>query len=220
MAAAKDLLSVDFTLIHPLTCQIVGGTQSGKTQLAVEIIRKRKEIISTPIDKVIYVNINPDFKVTDLMATDPNVIVVPDIFEAEPLITNPCLLILNDYLNIIETDVRSRQLVQKIFTELSHHCGCSVILILQNPFNKYLRTINLNTNYMVIFDIPRDKSCLNVIGRQLCPTRPKFLSYAFEKACENRKHCYILIDLHPKCPNPKLFVRDSVFPHNGVNIFV
>ena len=57
---------------------------------------------------------------------------------------NKHLIILDDIMD--ETDQR----VASLFTKKSHHWNISVMLIIQNLFNrnKYHRTISLNTHYM------------------------------------------------------------------------
>jgi hypothetical protein len=77
------------------------------------------------------------------------------------------LLIIDDLMN--EAD----QNVCNLFTKLSHHRNVSVVFITQNLFhkNKFVRTMNLNTHYIVMFKNPRDASQVAILARQMYPAR-------------------------------------------------
>jgi hypothetical protein len=88
--------------------------------------------------------------------------------------------------------------VLDIFTKLSHHRNMSVIFLTQNLFfkSKQSRTMNINTQYIVLFKNPRDALQVATLGRQMYPGNSNFLVEAFKDATE-RPHGYLLIDLHP-----------------------
>ena len=73
---------------------------------------------------------------------------LPDFNALDPLI------IINDQMDDVD------QRVANLVTKYSHHRNLSVMLIIQNLFNrnKYHRTISLNTYYMILFKNPRDTS--------------------------------------------------------------
>ena len=54
----------------------------------------------------------------------------------------------------------SSELIAQAFTQKRHHQNLSVILILQNVYyqGKVVRNVHLNTEYVVLFPNPRDKS--------------------------------------------------------------
>lgn len=87
------------------------------------------------------------------------------------------------------------------FTRLSHHLSVSTILISQNIFDKrnpFLRTISLNSNYIVAFKNPRDKTQISFLSRQIFPAREKnreFLKF-FEEYLNIEPYSYLVFDLH------------------------
>jgi len=101
---------------------------------------------------------------------------LPDLedFDGE----EPVLLILDDLMN--ETD----ESIANLFTKGSHHRNVSVVFLVQNMFhkNKYIRTISLNSYYMVLFKNPRDASQFASLARQMYPNRSAFAVEAYKSA--------------------------------------
>jgi len=70
----------------------------------------------------------------------------------------------------------TNELVANIFTKISHHRNISVLYLTQNVFdkNKYVRTISLNTHYLVLFKNVRDGTQFATLSRQMYPHSSKF----------------------------------------------
>ena len=116
------------------------------------------------------------------------------------------LLIIDDLMN--EAD----ETVCKLFTKLSHHRNVSVVFLTQNLFHKspHVRTMNLNTHYLVLFKNPRDATQVATLARQMYPGKSKFLLEAFEDATKE-PYGYLLIDLKPET-DEKYRIRTNIFP--------
>ena len=86
--------------------------------------------------------------------------------------------------------------VSNLFTKLVHHKNLFVINITQNFFlrSNETRTRRLNAQYLVLFKNPSDATQIAVIGRQMYPHNPSFLSHVYNKATRH-PHGYIFIDL-------------------------
>jgi hypothetical protein len=97
---------------------------------------------------------------------------------------------LDDLLN------EANQNVCDLFTKLSHHRDVSVVFVIQNLFhrNRFVRTMNLNTHYLVLFKNPRDANQVSVLARQMYPGKSKFVVEAYRDATKN-PFGYLLIDL-------------------------
>jgi len=197
---------------------IVGPTGSGKTFFVADLIRKRQEIISTPIEKVIYVysDFQPIFY--KLQAEDPNILFTNRIQDIEELTTDPCLIILDDQMDTLGRG-KDNDLVTRFFIKHSHHRGASVALILQNAFKPGLREININTQYLVMYDQPRDRSTIRTLARQICPGQAQFLQDAYQKAVQDRDYGYLFIDLHPRNKKYKYWLRSHVFPIEECEVY-
>ena len=122
--------------------------------------------------------------------------------------TEKNILILDDQMGEIEN---SKELV-KLFTQGSHHRNLTVVLLLQNFFQKgkSIRTATLNAKYIVLFKNPRDKVQATVLGRQMYP----FKGEAFISALEDATlapFSYLVIDLLPRTAD-EYRLRTNIFP--------
>jgi len=141
-----------------------------------------------------------------------------ELTQLEDLCSDPCLVIIDDQMDVISKG-KANDLVTRFFIKHSHHRGASVVLILQNAFKSGLREINLNTQYLVMFDQPRDRSTITSLARQICPGESKFLQDAYQKAVANKDYGYLFMDLHPRNKKCKYWLRSSVYPDENCEVF-
>ena len=207
-----SLREMDVRLKHPFTCTIAGPTGSGKTQFVFRMIKNVNELINPPPEKILYCY--GEFQ--PIFAELPDV----EFHEGLPEIgrfdgRRRVLLIIDDLMN--EAD----QNVCNLFTKLSHHRNVSVVFITQNLFhkNRHVRTMNLNTHYLIIFKNPRDANQVATLARQMYPGRSKFVLEAFEDATK-KPYGYLLVDLKPET-DEKYRIRTNVFPDDDrQNVYV
>ena len=100
------------------------------------------------------------------------------------------------------TQCASSELFTQAFTQKRHHQNRSVILILQNLYcqGKEMRNVHLNTEYVVLFRNPRDKSQCGHLARELEPKHSKALLDAYVDATL-RPYSHILVDMKPYTPD-------------------
>ena len=190
---------------HPFTCIVSGPTSSGKTQFVMRFLQHAEEMVTPPPQKIFYFYGEWQDSFSKLKL--PNTLFIeglPKIDDFNSRVTN--LVIIDDLL--AETDSR----VTKLFTKGSHHRNCSVIYITQNLFdkNRELRTISLNTHYMVLFKSPRDVMQIQHLGKQMYPKNSAFMREAFTDAT-SKPYSYLLVDLRPDTPD-EMRLRASIFP--------
>ena len=101
------------------------------------------------------------------------------------------LLIIDDLMNEVDESVAN------VFMTGSHHRNVTVILLVQNlvPQNKHVRTISLNSHYLVLYKNPREPSQIANLFRQMHPTRWRFAAEAYKDATREL-HSYVLVDLY------------------------
>lgn len=194
---------MDVRLKHPFSCTVAGPTCSGKTQFVFRLIKHANQIIDPSPEKIVYCY--GEFQSS--FSEFPDVEFhegLPDVgrFDRRYRV----LLILDDLMN--EAD----QNVCNLFTKLSHHRNVSVVFITQNLFhrNRYVRTMNLNTHYMVLFKNPRDANQVATLARQMYPEKSKFVLEAFKDATKE-PYGYLLIDLKPET-DEQYRIRANIFP--------
>ena len=90
-----------------------------------------------------------------------------------PAIRN--LIVIDDLMSEASNDKR----ICGLFTKGSHHRYLSVICLVQNLYyqGKESRTMSLNSQYLVLFNNPRDQQQVMVLARQMYPGQSeKFLN--------------------------------------------
>lgn len=124
------------------------------------------------------------------------------------------ILIMDDLLS----EVTGSSWTDKLFTMCSHHMQLTVIFISQNlfPKSKNMRTISLNTSYIILFRSPRDTQQIGVLGTQM--GERKTLLEAYTDATD-RSYGYLLVDLTSACKREHRF-RTCIFPNEDCIIYV
>ena len=194
---------MDVRLKHAFTCTVAGPTSSGKTWFVFRLIKHAYSVINPPPEKIVYCygEFQPsfaEFPTVEFQEGLPNV----DRFDGRQRV----LLIIDDLMNEVD------QNVSNLFTKLSHHRNVSVVFLTQNLFhrNKFVRTMNLNTHYIVLFKNPRDAGQVAVLARQMYPGKSKFVVEAYEDATKE-PYGYLLINLRPETDD-RYRIRTKIFP--------
>jgi len=73
-----------------------------------------------------------------------------------------------------------------------------------------MRTISLNSHYMILFKNPRDAGQFSILARQMYPSSWKFAEEAYRDATE-RPLGYLFVDLKPQ-QDGRYRLRTNVFP--------
>ena len=194
---------MDVRLKHPFTCTVAGPSTSGKTWFVFRLIKHVDRLTVPPPEKILYCygEFQPSFSEFPEVEFHEG---LPDVsrFDGRQRV----LLIIDDLMN--EAD----QNVCNLFTKLSHHRSVSVVFITQNLYhrNRFVRTMNLNTHYIVMFKNPRDANQVTTLARQMYPGKSKFVIEAFKDATKN-PYGYLLIDLKPET-DERYRIRTNIFP--------
>ena len=110
--------------------------------------------------------------------------------------------------------------IANLFTKGSHHRNISVVFLVQNMFhkNKHIRTISLNSHYMVLFKNPRDASQFAALARQMYPNQSAFALEAYKDATQ-QPFSYLFVDLRPE-QDDTLRLRANIFPGETQYVYV
>lgn len=194
---------MDVRLKHPFTCAVAGPTGSGKTQFVFRMIKNADKLIDPPPESIVYSygEFQPIF--ASLLKVEFHE-GLPDVGQFDG--RKRVLLIIDDLMN--EAD----QNICNLFTKLSHHRNVSVVFITQNLFhrNRFVRTMNLNTQYIIMFKNPRDAGQVATLARQMYPGKSKFVVEAYKDATKE-PYGYLLIDLRPET-DENYRLRTKIFP--------
>src|SRR5271156_2825886 len=178
--------SFDFTLKDGSSMVVSRPTMSGKTTF-VHALLNDKAMFSNPPGRVYwyYGQVTDDLKRKDYILKEG----IPESFADIP---PNSVIVLDDLMH----EAKDHPGVTNLFTKLVHHRNLFVINITQNFFlrTNETRTRRLNSQYLVLFKNPSDATQIAVIGRQMFPHNPSFLSHVYSEATK-RPHGYIFIDL-------------------------
>ena len=143
----------------------------------------------------------------------------------DPRVRN--LLILDDQMENAEAHKRSSDSVVKFFTQGSHHRNLTVAYIVQNLFNqdRSMRTVSLNTHYIVAFKSKRDGTQIITLANQMFPNHtnhPHPVLEAFKDATavtpERGEHGYLVLDFHPTSCDAFCLLTDVFDEHPTVYV--
>ena len=210
---------MDARLQHPFTALICGPTQSGKTEFVKRLLMEKDAMIFPSPEHIVwcYGEFQPAHM--ELNSKIPGIRFVEGIpTDLDGMFSPNCtnLLIIDDLM--LETGNDKR--ITNLFTKGSHHRNLSVLLILQNLFHngREIRTMSLNSHYLVLFKNPRDRSQITHLAKQMYPGHTTFIQEAFVDATHD-PYGYLLIDLKPNTPEV-LRLRTKIFPGETAYVYV
>ena len=199
---------MNFKFKHPFTCLISGPTQSGKTHFTLELLKKVEEMIEPQPSKIIWCFGAHQEKVNNGLPED--IVLVEGLASGLEEIdgSRPTLLILDDLMD----EAGDAKEVSELFTKGSHHRNLSIMMLVQNVFHqgKIMRTVSLNTHYMILFKNPRDAGQIRCLANQLFPGKTTFLIDAYKQATQ-KPHGYLLLDFK-QSTQEKYRVLSEVLP--------
>ena len=100
------------------------------------------------------------------------------------------MLVLDDQMTEAKSNADP---LSNLFVKGSHHRSITVVLMLQNMFEKGMRTASLNTQYIVLLKNPRDKSQIGKLADQLMPSNRRFLVNVYDDATK-LPHSHLVLD--------------------------
>ena len=201
-------------LQHPYTCIIAGPSGCGKTTLVKQLIDLNA--IEPRPDKIMWCYAEDQPLYRSLKHRVEFIQGVPEDLESRFQARNNNLLILDDLMTELHSDER----LTRLFSVGSHHRNLSVIFIVHNLFHqgREMRTLSLNSHYIVLCKNPRDQQQITHLARQMYPGNSHFLVESFFDATK-KPHGYLLLDLKPTTEE-LLRVRTNILPTDTQIVYV
>ena len=200
-------------LMHPFTCLVSGPSGSGKSSLVKSIINQN--LIEPKPTKVLwlYAEDQPMYRGIKNVEFIQG---IPEDLESRFDARVHNLLILDDLMTQCHSDER----MTRLFSVGSHHKNLSIIFIIHNLFHhgKEMRTLSLNSHYIILFKNPRDRQQISTLARQMYPGQSQFLVEAFQDATQDA-YGYLLLDLKPTTPET-LRIRTGILTNDVPLVYI
>lgn len=202
--------------IHPFTGLICGPTGSGKSVFISRLLES--DLLSPYPEKILLIYGQYQDAYEKLKQTIPMIEFSEGMTDEidQVWMNNPArkLILIDDCMETAASDKR----VAKFFTQGSHHKNLSCILVLQNMFyqGSQMRTISLNSHYIVLFKNPRDQQQVRTFSRQMYPSKPKILQQAYTDSTK-QPYGYLVLNLKPNtAENCRLLT--NIFNSDGYTV--
>ena len=208
---------MDFQFHHPFSAIISGSSSCGKSTWIHKLLKERHRLIENVPKKIIfcYKTLQPLFKT---MTAD-----IPEIVFHHGLPDNlsqlrDTMIFLDDLM--LELDSAAVEITE-MYTIHRHHSSCSICICLHNIFekSKCLRTISLNSEYIIMFRNLRDRTQIRSLALQSWPNTPRFLTTSFEDICSKGPYSYAIID-YSNWATPETRVRTGIFSDETLVCYV
>ena len=200
---------MESTLNHPFSMLVSGGRKAGKSEFTKSLLRSKETMINPSPERIVWCYAKHQEELyEELISIDSSIEYVhgiPENIETMFMKDQTNLIVLDDMMD----EASKNDKVSQLFTR-GRHDNLSVIFLTQNLFHKNQRSISLNSDYMVIFKNPRDRSQIQSLARQFMPSNSRFLTWAYEDATE-KPHSYLLLDLTP-ITDDRYRVRAKILP--------
>lgn len=213
----------DIRFKSPSTTIVSGPSNSGKTSLVFDILRRGDELLEKPkcLQNVIYYykqwqngfdELNKDVKLQFINKV-PSIANITEKTEGFSQIGGS-LIVIDDFMQELTRDV------SVLFSTLSHHLNITVFLMTQNLFSKnpVFRDISLNATYNIIFKNPRDSSQISHFARQYAPGKAKMILDIYKEATQ-KPHSYLLFDNHQEMRDG-IRIRSNILQEGGNPVLV
>ena len=200
-------------LQHPFTCIVSGPSGCGKSSLVKAIIKH--EVIEPRPDKIVWLYAE-DQPLYQSLKNVEFIQGIPEDLETRFQRRHNNVLVIDDLMTQCHSDER----LTRLFSVGSHHKNLSIIFIIHNLFHygKEMRTVSLNSHYIVLFKNPRDRLQISTLARQMYPGQSQFLVEAFQDATKEA-YGYLIIDLKPTTAD-KLRIRTGILPSDRQLVYV
>lgn len=209
----------DARFSHPCSFTIAGSSGSGKSVWLKNLITNIDLLFKNKIERIVwcYGAAQPFFNDKELSHVEFVKGFNPDEFKRN---SKPTFLILDDLMSeLAQSDELS------VFFTKNRHMDLSVAWLTQNLFGKgrSYRTMSLNSNYIVIMRMIRDKLQISTLVSQMFPDNKKFAKDAIFQATKT-PYSYCVLDCKADTED-SLRIRARIFPQDrddyyGQDIFI
>jgi len=199
----------------PSATIISSPSGGGKSHLACNLLFHGNEVFEKPISRIIVVckHMQDIYK---KLEEKYECIFVESLEDCEQFLKPYCVLLVDDFMNILDTPKASIYITE-FFTRRVHHEKINILLLLQCIFSKHLRTCFINCTYLFLGRWVKNLYSVQNFARQFKPTKSKEVLECYDEATKD-PYNFLLFDFHVLTPD-NYRLRSGVFPPETVKIY-
>ena len=203
----------------PTTMAIYGPTQSGKTNFVLRLLKNVNTMFTEHVEEIHYCYGAYQKAYDEIKEVEGVSKVV--MHDGMPLVKDcvkwsymkkHIVVVFDDLMTELSKD---RDMVKFVTVNCSHN-GITMIVLLHNIFQPGLRTLSINTHYVVLFKNKRDTLQVEMFGRRVMKDRVKYFFACYRKATD-KAYGYLFVDMHPKSDD-RYVLRTRIFPNETPTI--
>ena len=210
-----EIKDMDCRLKFPFSWLIVGSSGCGKTTHVLNFLRYQAEMTNNPLCKNIIYFYN-EWQDAFTSIKNENIVTswqkgLPTLEMVKTAVINytssgGSIVVIDDFAHMINQDIL------EMFTVLSHHMNCCIILLSQFLFSKnpIHRMISLNSTYITVFKNPRDNQQIASLARQIRPNDFRYIMESYIEATK-KPYSYLFFDNHQQTDD-RIRVRSRILP--------
>lgn len=221
--ASQDVCLLPFKL--PKTIQIIGASQSGKSQLVAKLLLEYRHMFQPQPKLIIYcfevwqevLYGKLERELGDMIQFRKDIPTNEELTKISEDVRGEVILVLDDKMSNID-DGPSGKSISQIATVLTHHNHISLILLLQNAFKQSasMRTISLNTQIFCLFKNDRSALQIKRLACEIMPGNTDYFLDSYRRATENN-YGYLIVDLSADLER-KFKLRSKILPEDQATI--
>ncbi len=186
----------EFHFMHPFTMLVAAGSGFGKTYWVKRLLAEKERLIQPTPKRIVWCYTHWQPLYDQIWEIEPNI----EFLQGLPInldagffdkdTTN--LMIVDDMM----TDITKDNRLNHLYTRGSHHENLSVICLLQNLYYKNTQTMRRNSHYLILFDMPMDKTQIRTMSHQMFPSHPNYLLQTYNTAV-SKPYGYLVVVSKP-----------------------
>ena len=206
-------------LFAPTTIAVYGPTQSGKTNFVLQLLKNANAMFTERVEEIHYCygayqkaydEIN-QIEGVDKVVMHKGMPFVKDCVKWTYM-KKHIIVVFDDLMTELSND---RDMVKFVTVNCSHN-GITMVVLLHNIFQPGLRTLSLNTHYIVLFKNKRDTLQVEMLGRRVMKHNANYFFQCYQQATK-KTYGYLLVDLHPRSED-SFILRTRIFPNEKPTI--
>ena len=124
--------TIDFKLKTGSLHAIIGPSNSGKSTLALSLLKRRHEIFDKRIDRCYYINTHWQPAYQELALSDPNVIFSTSLETVKEQAVSNCIIVFDDVTSLKDKNSKANKFLEELALHGAHHRNITVIFFCFN----------------------------------------------------------------------------------------